>query len=262
MAIKASRNFVGLTNHGRPKVMPEQLEAPAVAASPHEDLKPTFPKVSVSKRNHELHQPDPVAAADTFAASNDASEGSGSSLLPEEVPRTMFVNISAEVDPYVAACEDGKLLVKVPFMTVSVSTSIQPPLSDTAVALPPKRQLNVPLPAMTELVFDPVSKQPNGGRCEVSSSQHFGLMEISADVGASLRSRSQPLKGLLHLHTGQNEMTTVNFMGEVLGRFSMVPGKRAVFLDLEYKVVCALSGAGSAHFTPDGRCLEPIVSVT
>lgn len=259
--VKAAHNLLGLTtSHGGPRPVPELLEAPVIAAGPWLGLAPTFPQVAESQGSYELHKPEPVAA-DPCAASTGTCEASSSSSLQEEVPRTMVVNISAEVDPYVAACEDGKVLVKAPFMTVSVSTSIQPPLSDTAEALPPTRQLNVPLPALEELMFDPVRNKPNGGRCEVSASQHFGLIEISADVGASLRSRTQPLRAVLQLQTSQNEFTSVNFMGEVLGRFSLVPGKRVVSVDLEYKVVCALGGAGSARFSADGRCLEPIVSM-
>jgi len=265
VAIKAARNLLGLASHRQPRLVPELLEAPAMVVAPWLGQAPTFPDISVSKSSYERDQPgmDQPASAGACTALTDTCEAlSSPSIQEDDVPRTMSVNISAEVDPYVAACEGGALLVKLPFMTVSVSTSIHPPLLDTDVDLPPMLQLNVPLPAMSELLFDPVRKEPKNGRCEVSSSQHFGLMEISADIGASLRTRSQPLRGLLQLQTGQNEMTAVNFKGEVLGRFSMVPGKRAVSLDLEYKVVCALSGAGSAAFTSDGQSLEPIVSMT
>jgi len=277
VAIKSARNLIGLANQGRQRLVPDLLEAPSMAAAPWVGHAPTYAtEVNLSKGSHELQKPDAMPgtiAADTSTASVDTCEGSSSSRRAsidtcegssssstEEEPRTIVVHISAEVDPYVAACEDGKLLVKAPSMRVSLSTSIQPPGSLAETTLLPISHLDAPLPALEELVFDPVSKMPHGCRCESSSLQHVGLMELPADFGASLRSDIQNPRGVLQLQTGPDELTCVNFTGDIHARFSMVPGKRAVSLDLEYQVICALSGAGSWRFSGNGQCLEPPVA--
>jgi len=236
------------TNGGEAPVEPP---APKPAAAPAEEPTPApaaVPAPAPPKPTLEA----PKSTTETIVI----SEGEKFENNSDE-KRNIMVEISVDVQPQVDPEQNGCIILKLPSIKVKLETSVTPPWPDTATPFESCQEFQLPIPEMAALVFDPVKKTPVGARYECSVSQHVDLMEIPADLEVSVKSKSLSPWGSVQLHDG-SEMTVVHHTGAVQGAFSIADGDktRALSIDLACKVVCMLSGEGSAKFTNDGVALE------